>query len=182
MVSCQAETIGRNQIGGTETVVLKIQWRARYRPSTRVPWENEHRTRALTSTVHSTIIYVYIGSIETLYNTWLNGSRNWTPLREIAKTMLVVRFPASSAFFFLSFWMDRLVDSVPRTCLTNVEPKYWAKNKWKLVKNSPFDPLNNWKWNDHSPEPRNRRPVVEDFGVCVATGWQLFWRCRWPTR
>jgi hypothetical protein len=42
----------------------------------------------------------------------------------MAKTMLVVRFPVSSAFFFLSFWMDRLVDSVPRTCLTNVEPKY----------------------------------------------------------
>jgi len=36
-----------NQIGGTKTVVLETQWRARHRPSTRVPWENEHRTRPL---------------------------------------------------------------------------------------------------------------------------------------
>lgn len=44
--------------------------------------------------------------------------------------MLVVRLPASSAFLFFNFWMERFVDSVPRTCLTNVEPKYC---KYRLI-------------------------------------------------
>jgi hypothetical protein len=37
---------GENQIGGTKTIVFGIKRamaRAAYRPSTRVPWENQHR-------------------------------------------------------------------------------------------------------------------------------------------
>jgi hypothetical protein len=50
--------------------------------------------------------------------------RNLTPRYDIARTMSGVALASLMDDDFFSFWMDFLVDSVPLSSLTTVEPRY----------------------------------------------------------
>ena len=63
------------------------------------------------------------------------ASTKWTPLNEMARIMQVEGLQlAGSAYFFFSFWMERLVDSVPLRLRTRVDPKYCKQINKIIIK------------------------------------------------